>query len=150
MISQHVSSVSRRRVQDLRQKKREVSTREAALFEECLDRVHDGALKTELADLIRVITREGERLTHYRSLDQLDFYKGKVRDFVAKAHRKTFRVKATGFTEASGDYATHLIVERVDTALEQLTQLVMNKETTTLQILARLDLIKGLLTDLYQ
>jgi uncharacterized protein YaaR (DUF327 family) len=81
---------------------------------------------------------------------QLDHYKKKVREFLEKTNRATFKVKATGFTDSGGDYSTQLIVEKVDRALEDLTTYVFTKESQPMQILDQLDLIKGLLTDLYQ
>ncbi len=124
--------------------------RERAIFEDCLDRVGDAHLKQELGDLIRTIQREGERLGHFRSLPQLELYKKKVQEFVAKANRGTFKVKASSFTDAAGDYSSQLIVEKVDAALESLTKLVMDKESQAIQILEKVGLIKGLLADLYQ
>lgn len=150
MLSNNVNQVSRRKLQELKNRKREVSAREHALFEDCLQKVHDSSMQKELSELIRVIQREGERLVHSRSLEQLNYYKAKIRDFIAKANRGTFKVKASGYLDAHGGYATHLVVEKVDAAMEELAQLVMNKEAPAMQLLQKLDLIKGLLTDMYQ
>ncbi|MBF0244849.1 MAG: YaaR family protein [Planctomycetes bacterium] len=145
---QGISSVSRRRLHEEKRKKREVSTQERVLFESCMDKVHDTSLKKDLGSLIKNLHREGERLVNNRSLAQLDHYKAKVREFIQKANRGTFKVKSTGFVDANGDYAAHVVVEKVDQSLETLTRLVLNKESPSFQILEQLDLIKGLLTDL--
>lgn len=150
MNPQKISAASRKRILEQRKKSREATSQEKAKFENCLEKVHDTKSKGSLDKLIKTIQREGERLNHFKSLNQLEHYKKKVREFIKIANRGTFKVKATGFVDSEGDYSSQLIVEKVDTALEELTTYVLGKESQPLQILQQLDLIKGLLTDLYQ
>jgi uncharacterized protein YaaR (DUF327 family) len=144
-----ITAASRRKLLEERKKQRQATASERARFEKCIDSIRDRKKVDELESLVKMIQREGERLSHFRSMAQLDHYKKKVREFVEKTNRATFKVKATGFTDSGGDYSTQLIVEKVDQALEELTSYVFNKETQSMQILDQLDLIKGLLTDLY-
>ncbi len=150
MLDPKINSLQRRKLHDQRKAVRQATSREKVMFEQALDRVRDNSLKVELDDLVRTLQREGERLAHFRSMGQLDHYKNKVKEFVAKVNRGTFKVKATGYTDLSGEYSTHLVVEKMDIALEELTKIVMDKESPTFQILQKLDLIRGMLTDLYQ
>lgn len=145
-----ISAASRRKLLEERRKKKDATAAERARFEGCLQQVRSKDQVRDLEELIKIIQREGERLSHFRSMAQLDHYKNKVQEFIEKTNRATFKVKATGFTDQGGDYATHLKVEKVDTALEDLTKYVFDKSSQPLQILEQLDLIKGLLTDLYQ
>ena len=145
-----ITAASRRRILDERRKQREASSTEKALFEGCISKVRDREVVRDLESLIKSIEREGERLSHFRSMAQLDHYKKKIQEFISKTNRATFKVKATGFTDSGGDYSTQLIVEKVDKALEELTNYVFSKENQPMKILNQLDLIKGLLTDLYQ
>jgi uncharacterized protein len=145
-----ITAASRRKILDERRKQRETTSSEKAKFDGCINQVRDREVVKDLESLIKTIEREGERLSHYRSMAQLDHYKKKIQEFIAKTNRASFKVKATGFTDSGGDYATQLIVEKVDRALEELTTYVFNKENQPMQILNQLDLIKGLLTDLYQ
>lgn len=145
-----ITSAQRKRLFEERKRIKEASDREKAMFQNCIGNVKDKAVIEDLNKLIKTIEREGERLAHFRSMSQLDHYKKKVREFVEKANRKTFKVKATGFVDASGDYSTQLIVEKIDGALENLTKFIINKESQPFEILEKLDLIKGMLTDLYQ
>lgn len=150
MINRGVSSVGWRKLQEARKKKKESTQREKALFEGCLNKVHDKSVHGELMQMTTELHREGERLMNNRTMGQLEHYKRKVKDFVSKANRLSYRVKASGFVDSQGDYTTHMIVEKVDTALEDIAKLIMEKETETLKLLEKLDLIKGLLTDLYR
>ena len=150
MFQPNITPVSRRRLQEQRKKSREATQTEKALFEDCISKVSDLALRKELDNIIKVIQKEGDRLHHFRSVSQLEHYKSKVQEFMQKAHRATFKLKAIGFTDHHGDYSTQTVVEKVDNALADLTRLVLGKETQSMMILQKLDLIKGLLTDLYQ
>lgn len=145
-----ITAASRRRLLEERRKKREASESERAHFNQCISKVRDQSKVSEINKLIKVIEREGERLAHFRSMAQLDHYKAKVKEFVEKANRNAFKIKSTGFVDSSGDYSSHLMVEKVDKALDDLTNFILKKETQPLQILEKLDLIKGMLTDLYQ
>jgi len=145
-----ISATSRRKLLEERRRNKESTAAEKARFEGCLQQVRSKDTIKELEELIKTIQREGERLSHFRSMAQLDHYKHKIQEFLEKTNRATFKVKATGFTDQAGDYATHLKVEKVDSALEDLTKYVFDKSAHPLQILQQLDLIKGLLTDLYQ
>jgi len=145
-----ITATSRRKLLEERRKKRETSELEKAHFENCISKVRDQSKVKELDSLIKVIEREGERLAHFRSMAQLDHYKNKIKDFIEKANRSSFKVKSTGFVDSSGDYSSHLMVEKVDQALDDLTNFILRKEILPLQLLEKLDLIKGLLTDLYQ
>lgn len=145
-----ITATSRRKLLEERRKKRESSDLEKSHFNNCISQVRDQSKVKELGSLIKVIEREGERLSHFRSMSQLDHYKKKVKDFVERTNRASFKVKSTGFVDSSGDYASHLMVEKVDKALDDLTSFILKKESQPMQILEKLDLIKGLLTDLYQ
>lgn len=145
-----ITAAQRKRLYEKRKDAKVATEKEQVLFKSCIDKVKDKALIGDLDDLINTLKREGERLAYYKSLSQLDHYKKKVKEFLEKVNKHTFKVKATGFVDASGDYSTQLIVEKVDFALDDLTKYVFNKETQSLQILEQLELIKGMLTDLYQ
>jgi uncharacterized protein len=146
----NINAAQRKRLYEKKKSVREATEKENVLFRSCIDKVQDKTIIKELDDMIKILKREGERLTYYRSLTQLDHYKKKVREFMDLVNKNTFKVKATGFVDASGDYSTQLIVEKIDGALDDLTKYVFNKETQSLQILEQLDLIKGMLTDIYQ
>lgn len=145
-----ISAASRRKLMEERKKSREASAIEKEKFESCLNLIHDKDIINELQSLIKTIQREGERLAHFKSMHQLEHYKKKVREFIQVANRKTFKIKPTGYVDSEGDYATQLVVEKVDNALSDLTRFVLEKESEPLKILEQLDLIKGMLTDLYQ
>lgn len=145
-----ITSTSRKRIYEERKKNKEATQQDKAKFENCLNHIHDKEIVGELQDLIKTIQREGERLSHYKSMTQLEHYKKKVREFVQVANRKTFKIKPTGYVDSEGDYSAQLIVEKVDTALAELTRYVLERQSEPLKILEQLDLIKGMLTDLYQ
>ena len=146
----NINAAQRKRLYEKKKTIREATERENVLFKSCISKVNDKSIVSELDDMIKVLKREGERLSYFRSLTQLDHYKKKVKDFLEIVNKNTFKVKATGFVDASGDYSTQIIVEKMDIALDDLTKYVFNKETQSLQILEQLDLIKGMLTDIYQ
>lgn len=146
----NINALSRRKLFDSRKQQRETTAKDRALFESCLDKVSSGSLKDELDELVRSLQSEGERLARFRSMAQLDYYKKKVKDFLSRANRGTFKVKTSSFIDSHGDFNSHVLVEKVDSALDELTRIVLSKEGTTLQVMEKLDLIKGLLTDIYQ
>jgi uncharacterized protein len=146
----NINAAQRKRLYEKKKGIKEATEKENVLFKKCINKVQDQTIVRELDDMISILKREGERLAYFRSMTQLDHYKKKVKDFLEIVNKNTFKVKATGFVDAYGDYSTQLIVEKIDFALDDLTKYVFNKETQSLQILEQLDLIKGMLTDIYQ
>ncbi|WP_027339741.1 YaaR family protein [Halonatronum saccharophilum] len=100
-----------------------------------------------LDDLLDQIDQQGERLSNNRTFKELIRYKKLIQSFMEEAIDKMYNLKED-YSPMQGKI--HTVVKSVDSSLEELTEVVMDKEVDRLEILEELDEIRGLLVDLYR
>lgn len=118
-------------------------------FLDTLQEVHDANIKEKLDKLLGQIDEQGDKLSHKRTFKELVRYKKMVQQFVKEAVGKMYNVKEEFSTYGSGNHKVYNLVEKVDESLEELTELVLNKQSTQLEILDRIDEVRGMLVDIY-
>lgn len=82
-------------------------------------------------------------------LENLLKYKRKVRAILQFLVQASYEVTETAFYDPQGRRRLLTLVENVDHKLEELTRDFLNKQTNGLDLVSRLDEIRGLLLDLY-
>lgn len=118
-------------------------------FKEKLDEINQQEIKERLDKLFNIIDEQGEKLK--RSLDKKDLmeYKRRVKEFLRTLHREFARAKQSFSWDSRGNMRTYTIVEKIDGNLEILQQLFLEEQADALEVLKRVDEIRGLLLDLY-
>jgi len=105
--------------------------------------------QTELHRLISELTNQGKRITRYRSLRDLAVYKRLVKKFIKEAVDHGVGLKHFHGSMVTGDTRKLVIVEEIDEKLMELTDAVMDQEKGSVDLLAMIGEIKGLLINLY-
>ncbi|MGM0502188.1 MAG: YaaR family protein, partial [Bacillota bacterium] len=82
-----------------------------------------------------------------RTFNELLKYKNMVKNFVEEAVGKMYEVKDE-YSPTQGK--VHNIVKSVDNSLEDLTAMIVEDQGTQLDILDKLDEVRGMLIDLYR
>ena len=103
--------------------------------------------------LDRILTEldaSGERLSAAQSFEELEKYKGLVREFLLKVTQGVGKLHFTDGGSGGKQAKVHVILQKVDLALDQLAQEVVKRQQGQLRILEKLDQIRGLLLDLYK
>ena len=98
---------------------------------------------TNLQSMLEEVVRLGDNLLEKRTLQDLEQYKAAVKRFVQYAVNRAFRVRKA--SRLSGGWSR--LVETIDTALADLTEVVLTREAPRIVLLSKLDMIKGLLVD---
>ena len=115
-------------------------------FLEELKEVHGEQVKAKLDELLDMIDDQGQRLAEHRTFKELVKYKKMVKNFINEAVEKMYQLEEN-YSPMQGKVQT--IVKSVDTSLEDLTEMIVDKQSAQLDILAQLDEVRGLLIDLY-
>ncbi|MGM0471061.1 MAG: YaaR family protein [Bacillota bacterium] len=118
-------------------------------FLDTLQAVHDSNIKERLDQLLADIDQQGQKLGHQRTFKELVRYKNMVKQFMKEAVDQMYEVKEEYSGYRSGNHKVYNLVEKVDESLEELTDLVLSEQEAQLEILDRLDEIKGMLVDIY-
>ena len=96
------------------------------------------------------VSAAGEELARTLHLKHLQTYQELVREFLTAVVTQAYRLRRDVGRDRRGRSRVFQIVLQVDQALADLAQAVLAGEQARLQILARLDEIRGLLVDLYR
>ncbi|HDT15556.1 MAG TPA: DUF327 family protein [Firmicutes bacterium] len=115
--------------------------------------LHDAAedqAKRSLDELLEELSRQAEVLAKRRTFTELDKYKALVKNFMKNVIEKIYSVS---FSDSSKYMVKRkkvfVLVEKVDEELEKLTSQFLTSQAETMDLLAVIDRIKGMLVDMY-
>jgi uncharacterized protein YaaR (DUF327 family) len=115
-----------------------------------LDNAAEEQIKLSLDQLIEEINGQAKQLAHHRTFEELDKYKKMVKSFMDQAIRKIYTVKVSDSSKLMiNRKKVYIIVDLVDKELEKLTKMMLESQADSLDILAALDRIRGMLVDMY-
>lgn len=102
-----------------------------------------------LAHSFAAIDEAAEALRRSVTLRNLNKYKELVREFVRKLTASAFAVRQEAGFDRFGHRRLYTIVTEIDSQLEALTREVMMTQADNIDLVSRLDEIRGLLLDIY-
>lgn len=99
--------------------------------------------------LMEIVDEQGKKLK--QTLDKKDLYeyKRRVRDLLGLIQKEFARTKQSFSWDNSGNVRTYKIIEKVDKNLDLLHNFFLEEQKDVLQIVSKIDEIRGLLLDLY-
>jgi uncharacterized protein len=103
----------------------------------------------QLTKLLANIDDAGRRLGKSRNFSDLSKYKLLVKKFIHEAVEYGMNMKQSRSWDYNGNSRSLKIIEQVDELLLNLTDEMMNKESSSIDILAKIGEVKGLLVNLY-
>ena len=118
-------------------------------FKAKLSEIKHGEIKERLDRLMDIVDEQGRKLK--QSLDKKDLfeYKKRVKDFLSLIQKEFVQAKQSFSWDGAGNLKTYTIVEKVDQNLSQLHDLFMQEQADVLEVVKKIDEIRGLLVDLY-
>lgn len=122
---------------------------EAQNFRQQFQRLQGEALYQRLQRMADEITEQGKRLSRIPTYREMKQYRELVRQFVQEAVENSFSLQTRTGWDRRGRQKIYTLVQQIDTALAELTELVKDGQKNQLEILEKLDAIRGMLVDLY-
>jgi uncharacterized protein YaaR (DUF327 family) len=123
---------------------------EASTFSRAFLDASKGAVTRALDQILDELNRQGERLLSSQNFRELERYKELVQEFLRTVTQGLGRLHFSDGGAQGRRAKVHVILQKVDEALEALAKDVLARQATQLKILERLDQIRGLLLDLYK
>ena len=119
-------------------------------FKTQLTQIQQNEVKKRLDKLLDLVDREGQKLKN--SLDKKDLisYKRRVQDFLRILQQEFVQAKQSVSWDGAGNVQTYTIIEQVDQNLGVLQNLFLQDQSDVLEIVSKIDEIRGLLLDLYR
>ncbi len=143
-ISQDIRSMMDKR--GLEQKSAQSSTRG---FHDFIVKQGSKLQNEQLSKLLIDIDDAGRRLSKSRNFSDLSKYKLLVKKFIHEAVEYGMNMKQSRSWDYNGNSRSLKIIEQVDETLVHLADEIVNKESSTIDILAKIGEVKGLLINLY-
>lgn len=121
----------------------------AQSFSELLQQQHAPDWQKNLDVLLNRLDEIGKRLVRNFSVYDLKEYKDLLQGFLMETRGHAYQLREEIVWTRQGRQKKYVIIEQIDQELEELSQLVLNKQKDAVKLLAKLDHIRGLLVDLY-
>lgn len=120
-----------------------------AAFIETLKESDNDRRRQACDELLRQIDSISENLKKAPTPNGIKKYRRLVASFIREAMSQTYELNEETHWDRSGNRKSYLTVRNINKALEELTDEVMNKEKKQIDLVAKLDEIRGMLLDLY-
>jgi len=106
-------------------------------------------LQLEFDNLVDEITRQGEKFSKNPTYEELKRYKSMIKQFIKYTTERMLSVEHhTGGTRIRQKLYT--LTKIIDKKLSELTEMVIKGQIKNIQLLSKLDEIRGLLIDIYK
>jgi len=113
-----------------------------------LSKIEESELQSKLDGMIKDITAQGDRLSKHMDIKDMKKYREMVKDFMNEIVTHSHKFSRENFLDKRGRHRVYGIVKLVDKNLDDLAQELLKEEKNHLNILGRIDDIKGLLLDM--
>jgi len=120
-----------------------------ASFSDRLMESRTAKIREELDGLLLMIDKQAKEIEKSLTFESLRAYKELVRKFVQVVVKDLYRVDKKYSVGPTGKKKTHMLVKKVDDALDELTRDFLERQGNLLGFLDRLDQIRGMLLDMY-
>ncbi len=103
----------------------------------------------ELKNILKGVDQKGEALKKRGGMADLKAYKKEVQQFLQAVQKKGLRIRQISSIAPDGSMKLYTVIEKVDDTLEEITRAFMNSEQENLDLINKIEEIRGLLVDLF-
>lgn len=114
-----------------------------------LDKATSSDVKEKLSLLLKKIDVQADKFSKNIDISELLVYKKLVSEFLRESVDSMVKFSKNSFLDRRGRHRIYAIVKKVNRELEELTEEVLSKEKNNINILKKLDDIRGLILDIY-
>lgn len=113
-----------------------------------LSKIEESELQSKLDGMIKDITEQGDKIAKHMDIKDMKKYREMVKDFMNEVINRSHKFSRENFLDKRGRHRVYGIVKLVDQNLDELAQELLRDEKNHLNILGRIDEIRGLLLDM--
>ncbi len=113
-----------------------------------LSKIEESELQSKLNGMVKDITEQGNKIAKHMDIKDMKKYREMVKDFMNEVVTHSHKFSRENFLDKRGRHRVYGIVKLVDKNLDELAQELLNDEKNHLNILGKIDDIRGLLLDM--
>ena len=110
--------------------------------------LEEDGLQARLSLMMEYITMHGKKLGKHMDVRDMKHYRKLVQEFMNEIVNRSHKFSRENFLDRRGRHRVYGMIKRVNAALDELAQELMQEEKDHLAILGRIDEIRGLLLDI--
>ena len=110
--------------------------------------VDDTDLQAKLTNLLNDITTQGKLLSEHMDIRDMKRYRGLVKDFLNEVVNRSHKFSRENFLDRRGRHRVYGMIKLVDEHMDELPTALVQDEKDHIDILNRVDEIRGLLLDI--
>ena len=113
-----------------------------------VSKIGEEELQTKLNTLLDEIDKQGEKLVKHMDIRDMKRYRETVKSFLNEVVTRSHKFSRENFLDKRGRHRVYGIVKLVDKNLDELANELIAEEKNQLNILSKVDEIRGLLLDI--
>ena len=110
--------------------------------------LEEDGLQARLSLMMEDITMQGKKLGKHMDVRDMKHYRKLVQEFMNEIVNRSHKFSRENFLDRRGRHRVYGMIKRVNAALDERAQELMQEEKDHLAILGRIDEIRGLLLDI--
>ncbi|MCF0131562.1 MAG: YaaR family protein [Pseudobutyrivibrio sp.] len=110
--------------------------------------IEDKELMAKLEALMNDISTQGKLLSEHMDVRDMKRYRGLIKEFMNEVVNRSHKFSRENFLDRRGRHRVYGMVKLVDEKLDELAQALVADERNHIDILNRIDEIRGLLLDI--
>lgn len=113
-----------------------------------ISNIEEKDLQEKLSSMMEQITEQGEKIAKHMDIKDMRKYRELVKGFLNEVVNRSHKFSRENFLDRRGRHRVYGIVKLVDKNLDELAGELVKEEKNHLEIVGRIDDIRGLLLDI--
>ena len=113
-----------------------------------ISNIEEKDLQEKLGNMMQEITEQGEKIAKHMDIKDMRKYRVLVKGFLNEVVNRSHKFSRENFLDRRGRHRVYGIVKLVDKNLDELAGELVKEEKNHLEIVGRIDDIRGLLLDI--
>ena len=113
-----------------------------------ISNIEEKDLQEKLGNMMQEITEQGEKIAKHMDIKDMRKYRELVKGFLNEVVNRSHKFSRENFLDRRGCHRVYGIVKLVDKNLDELAGELVKEEKNHLEIVGRIDDIRGLLLDI--
>lgn len=113
-----------------------------------ISHIENDELQEKLSNLMKEIEEQGAKITKHMDIRDMKRYRNLVKEFMNEVTANSHEFSRENFLDRKGRHRVYGIIKEVDKSLDDLAQELLKEEKDNLEILKKIDDIRGMLLDI--
>ena len=113
-----------------------------------ISNIEEKDLQEKLGNMMQEITEQGEKIAKHMDIKDMRRYRQLVKGFLNEVVNRSHKFSRENFLDRRGRHRVYGIVKLVDKNLDELASELVKEEKNHLEIVGKIDDIRGLLLDI--